>query len=310
MTGTPLENRLDDVCSILEFVLNESAPERPLPALPHAVRELLQEHQLRRRKADVLRDLPPKTVESVLIDLLPLQRGAYDLAEREGIMQLRAKGAKITITHILELITRLKQLCNADPVSGQSAKLEDIEQRLEAIVAEGHRALLFSQFTDETFGVAFAAAKLAAFRPLTYTGALSSVQRVAVEEAFEKNRANKLLILSLKVGGMGLNLQSASYVFHLDRWWNPAIEDQAEARSHRMGQANPVTVYRYTCANTIEERIEDILEEKRELFLEVVDDIGLDVSQALSKAELFGLFGLEVPEDSPPTPGDPISHPT
>src|SRR5207244_1155517 len=104
----------------------------------------------------------------------------------------------------------------------------------------------------------------------------------------------KVLLLSLRAGGLGLNLQAASYVFHLDRWWNPAIEDQAEARAHRLGQTYPVTVYRYVCAGTIEERIAAKLREKRQLFSEYIEDAGLDLSRAFTEVELFDLVGLSL----------------
>ena len=104
-----------------------------------------------------------------------------------------------------------------------------------------------------------------------------------------------LLILSLRAGGQGLNLQEASYVVHFDRWWNPAVERQAEARSHRLGQALPVNVYTYTCEDTIEERIESLLRDKQRLFDELVDGVSLDLRAALSGQELFGLFGLDAP---------------
>jgi hypothetical protein len=100
-------------------------------------------------------------------------------------------------------------------------------------------------------------------------------------------------VLSLRAGGVGLNLQEASYVFHLDRWWNPAIERQAEDRTHRMGQTYPVTVFKYTAIGTIEERINDVLAGKQRLFDEVVDDVSLDLGVGLTRDELFGLFGLE-----------------
>jgi Restriction endonuclease/Helicase conserved C-terminal domain len=105
-----------------------------------------------------------------------------------------------------------------------------------------------------------------------------------------------VLILSLRAGGQGLNLQDASYVFHFDRWWNPAVEQQAEARSHRMGQRYPVHVYTYISENTIEERIEQVLKEKQLLFDAIVDDATLDLSTRLSSDELFGLFDLRNPQ--------------
>ena len=105
-----------------------------------------------------------------------------------------------------------------------------------------------------------------------------------------------MLILSLRAGGLGLNLQEASYVFHLDRWWNPAVERQAEDRSHRIGQTVKVNVIKYYCTETIEERIDAILTTKQELFDQLIDDVSLDLSKQLSQDELYGLFGLERPE--------------
>jgi SNF2 family DNA or RNA helicase len=96
----------------------------------------------------------------------------------------------------------------------------------------------------------------------------------------------------LRAGGLGLNLQEASYVFHLDRWWNPAVERQAEDRSHRMGQAVKVNVIKYSCTDTMEERIDAILERKQSLFDELIDDVSLDLSTLMNRQELFGLFGL------------------
>jgi SNF2 family DNA or RNA helicase len=196
---------------------------------------------------------------------------------------------------VLELIIRLKQICNADPLTGASAKLDDIAGRLAVLVAQGHRALVFSQFTGGDFGVGRAARHLRGFNPLVYVGGMSARERDAVIQEFRANRRHQVLILSLRAGGFGLNLQDASYVFHLDRWWNPATERQAEDRTHRIGQTVPVTVFRYTALNTIEERIEQVLAQRQKLFDEVVDDVSVDLSSALSAEELFGLFGLNPP---------------
>lgn len=298
MTGTPLENNVDELASIMEFVdYSDGSFVRYVPGP-----ELLTRHrelQLRRRKADVLQDLPPKQVVSVSLPLLRHQQHAYLAAERDGVIQLQAKGTAVRIQHVLELITRLKQLCNIDPVSGESAKLEDLSERLAVLKAEGHRALLFSQYTDDRFGVAAVARLLASYKPLTYTGGMSGTERDSVIQQFKSNPDHLLLILSLKAGGVGLNLQEASYVFHIDRWWNPAVERQAEDRSHRMGQTFPVTVYKYTCVNTIEERIEQLLAGKQQLFDEIVDDVSLDLASRLNANELFGLFGLERPNTVP-----------
>jgi superfamily II DNA or RNA helicase len=295
MTGTPLENKLDDLASILEFVDHtddgSSRTYAPSVALMQRHREL----QLRRRKADILKELPPKRVIGLMLQLLPKQRIAYERAERDGLFQLQAHGAAIQIAHVLELITRLKQLCNRDPVSGESAKMRDNHERMEILADEGHRALVFSQYTDDQFGVAALARTLHDFNPLCYTGALSNRERDAVIRRFHEDEAHGALILSLRAGGVGLNLQDASYVFHLDRWWNPAVERQAEDRSHRMGQRFPVTVFKYTCVDTIEERIERILAEKQQLFDEIVDETTFGLDARLTRDDLFRALGLEPP---------------
>ena len=295
LTGTPLENSLEDVISLLEFLHGEPGAPPKIPAAPAEIVTQLRATQLRRKKEDVLRDLPPKQINELVLDLPPAQRTAYDRAEKEGILRLAQYGADLSITHVLELITRLKQICNVDPASGESAKFRDIAQRMETLTQEGHRALIFSQFTDETFGVARLAHVLRAYHPLEFTGSLSPARRADVVQRFMSDPAYKVLLLSLRAGGVGLNLQAASYVFHLDRWWNPAIEEQADSRAHRMGQPYPVTIFRYICAGTIEERIDATLKAKRKLFADLVDDVTLDITHALTADELFQLFGLSTP---------------
>jgi SNF2 family DNA or RNA helicase len=154
---------------------------------------------------------------------------------------------------------------------------------------------LFSQYTDDRFGVAAAEATFQEFNPLTYTGSLSSSDRDAVIQQFKRDPTHRALILSLRAGGVGLNLQDASYVFHIDRWWNPAVERQAEDRTHRLGQHYPVTVIKYTCQDTIEERIEQILSEKQQLFDELIDDVSLDLAVHLTRDDLFRVVKLDPP---------------
>ncbi len=293
LTGTPIENHEEELASILEFVDHQdsSAPRRYRPGVELSARH--RELQLRRRKGDVLDDLPPKRIARVPIALSRSQRASYDRAERDGIIYLKSLGAEVSVRHVLELVARLKQICNADPQTGESSKLEDVKDRLEQLTAQGHRALVFSQYTSDTSGVAAAVRCLREFNPLAFTGALTREERTAVVDRFRADQAHKVLVLSLRAGGLGLNLQEASYVFHLDRWWNPALERQAEDRSHRIGQTVKVNVIAYSCTGTIEERIDAILQRKQALFDEVVDDVSLDLSARMNRGELLGLFGLE-----------------
>ena len=304
LTGTPIENSEEELASIMEFVDHDGKepPKRYFPGI-----ELLNRHrelQLRRKKSEVLEDLPPKLETKLTIELGPSQFASYKKAEEDGIVFLRSLGTEVRVRHVLELLTRLKQICNVDPETGESSKLDDIRERLLKLSAQGHKALIFSQYTNEVSGVAAAASLLPEFNPLTLTGDTPLEERSTVIERFRSRDEQKVLIISLRAGGLGLNLQEASYVFHLDRWWNPAVERQAEDRAHRMGQTVKVNVIKYSCARTIEERIDQILVRKQGLFDTLIDDVSLDLSTSLSGEELFGLFGLERYVEQHPTTAD------
>ena len=292
LTGTPIENHEEDLASIMEFVDcdGKTPPKRYLPGA--ALLKRHREVQLRRKKSDVLKDLPPKLETKLTIALRPEQWASYEKAEREGIVFLKSLGKEVGIGHMLELITRLKQICNADPRTGSSSKLDDIRDRLRELTAQGHKALIFSQYVNDISGVAAAAIYLREFNPLVLTGDTPLEERSSLLNRFKARDEHKAIIISLRAGGLGLNLQEASYVFHLDRWWNPAVERQAEDRSHRLGQKVKVNVIKYSCVDTIEERIDRILEKKQELFDKVVDDVSLDLSARLSREEMLELFGL------------------
>jgi len=295
LTGTPLENKVDELASIMEFVDHTESGEirhyQPGPELEQRHKEL----QLRRKKSEVLLDLPPKQVTKIKIGLGKKQQASYDKAETEGVVHLRDLGREITVTHVLELITRLKEICNSDPESGQSSKFDDIKERIARLEEQGHKALVFSQYTSEAYGVKAVVSALQDFEPLSLDGSMHHADRAATIQRFKELDKHKVLVISLRAGGQGLNLQEASYVFHLDRWWNPAVERQAEDRAHRFGQTMPVNVIKYSCVGTIEERIDEILEDKQDLFDRMIDDVSLDISKSLTGKQLFGLFGLESP---------------
>ena len=296
LTGTPLENSIEDLAAVLALVRGGEDDPTPAGLLSGAaLRTRQRDVQLRRRRSDVLPELPPKTVTRIPLTLTGRQRESYDRAEREGVIGLRQRGAAVRVENVLELLIRLKQICNVDPVSGRSAKLDDLAERIETLDAEGHRALIFTQFIDERHGARAIARRLQAYHPLLYTGDLTPAEREEVVKRFRNEPEHAALILSLQTGAEGLNLQSASYVFHFDRWWNPARERQAEGRSHRLGQTRPVHVYTYVCENTVEERIDAALRNKQRLFDEVVDGVSLELTSAFDAGELFGLFGLAPP---------------
>ena len=288
LTGTPIENNEEELASIIEFVDHDGGHYQPGATLQARHRQL----QLRRKKSDVLTDLPPKLEQKLTIELTSEQRASYQRAEQEGVVHLRELGEDVTVQHVFALITKLKQICNADPETGVSSKLEDIRDRLEQLAAQGHKALVFSQYVDGPFGVHATVNYLRQFSPLSLTGDMSLEEREDTINRFKSGDEHKALVLSLRAGGLGLNLQEASYVFHLDRWWNPAVERQAEDRSHRIGQTVKVNVIKYSCADTIEQRIDEVLEQKQELFAQLVDDVSLDLSTRLNQAELLRLFGL------------------
>ena len=290
-----MENDEEELASIMEFVDYDEEQGRRRYSAGLALRQRHRELQLRRKKEEVLADLPPKLVTKIPIELGARQRRSYERAEQEGIVHLRELGQEVRVQHVLELISRLKQICNAEPETGESGKFADIHDRIQTLAAQGNRALVFSQYRRAGFGVEAVAGALKEFNPLTFTGAQSLDERRDIINRFRRDDRHKVLVVSLRAGGVGLNLQEASYVFHLDRWWNPAVERQAEDRTHRYGQTVPVHVFKYSCVNTIEERIDRILQRKQELFDELVDDVSIDLSAALTASELFGLFGLEAP---------------
>ena len=290
LTGTPIENTPDDLVGIFEFL---SPGYLRSGTAPRRMAELVREHILRRTKDMVLTDLPPKMFRDAELDLSPEQRATYELAENEGVMQLNAMGDQITIQHVFELVLRLKQICNFDPATGASSKLERLEADLEEVAASGKKAIVFSQWVK---CLEILKHQLRRFGPLEYHGQVPSKQRDGVLKQFQEDPSKHVILMSYGAGSVGLNLQFCEYVFLFDRWWNPAVEDQAINRAHRIGAAGPVTVTRMLSLATIEERINQVLEHKRELFAQIIGQNSAPASLGLSQAEIFGLFNLRTPK--------------
>jgi SNF2 family DNA or RNA helicase len=288
LTGTPLENRPEDLISIFSFL--EPGLIRGVPELDR-LRELTQPLVLRRLKEQVLEQLPPKFIRDTQIDLSAAQRETYEAAERDGVLRLNELGDAITISNVFELILRLKQICNFDPATGESAKLEQLGTDLEEIAASGRKALIFSQWVETLQRLS---RELADYRPLEFHGGLSANERNRVVEEFRSSPDRHALLLSYGAGSVGLNLQFAQYVFLFDRWWNPAVEDQAINRVHRIGQTEPVFVTRFVATQTIEERIIEVLDRKRALMNEVVPGTEPARKLSLNEEEIFSLLDIRV----------------
>ncbi|MBP85989.1 MAG: helicase [Planctomycetaceae bacterium] len=291
LTGTPIENSSEDLVGIFEFLspgyLHSGMTARRMG-------KAAGDYILRRTKDRVMTDMPPKLFRDAELDLSPEQWASYKTAEDEGIVQLEDMGSELTIQHVFELVLRLKQICNFDPATGASSKLERLEADLEEVVASGRKAIVFSQWVKTLDKMRD---RLKRFGTLEYHGKIPSKKRDGVISQFKEDPSKHVILMSYGAGSVGLNLQFCRYVFLFDRWWNPAIEDQAINRAHRIGVAGSVTVTRMLTLGTIEERINQVLEEKRALFDIILSQTGAPSSYGLSKDEVFGLFNLKLPKN-------------
>jgi SNF2 family DNA or RNA helicase len=309
LTGTPLENHLGELFSVVDLVfpglLGDEATFRERfrkPIEGHrdgdrlaALGRLLAPFLLRRTRGAVLRELPPREEITEYIDLSAEERRRY-LALRRACEEQFTKRkpdetqAQMRIA-LFAALTRLRQLaCDArlvDPsFEGSGTKLGRAVEIVSELAAEGNRALVFSQFTQFLDKVR-AALEAAGLRVAYLTGETPTTKRRAIIDAFQAGSYD-VFCVSLLAGGTGLNLTKASYVVHLDPWWNPAAEEQATSRAHRMGQTDPVTVYRLVSRGTIEEAVLDLHAKKRELADAVLE--GKGSTKAVSSAELLELL--------------------
>jgi len=292
LSGTPLENKVEDVVSIFDC-LHPPLFKGDLSASPYHVKRAIEPYFLRRRLADVHDDLPKKEPHEIWLDLIPEQRRAYDEAESAGRGQLTQPGA--TRVHVFALINNLKQICNLDPGTGASCKLEYLQDQLEIIAENDRKALVFSHYPKVT--LERIQPELLSYDPALFDGRLSDSRREALLHDFQEGSSPRVMLMSVRAGGLGITLTRANYVFHYDHWWNPAVAYQAEARAHRFGQERVVFVYHMYTTDTIEKRIYDLLAQKQYLFDTVIDDLSEEkIKTTFSDEDLFGLFDVKPPQ--------------
>ncbi|GAF82786.1 unnamed protein product, partial [marine sediment metagenome] len=205
--------------------------------------------------------------------------------------------AGATRMHVFARITELKKICNLDPVSGASCKLEYLLDQLDSITESDQKALIFSQFPNLTLRKI--KPELSPFDPDIFDGTLSDARREELIRRFQEQSSPKILLMSVRAGGLGITLTRANHVFLYDHWWNPAAQVQAVYRAYRIGQERDVFVYDMYTTDTIEERIYDKLAEKKRLFRVVIDDLSEEqIKSTFSDEDLFGLFDLKPPEQA------------
>jgi len=316
LTGTPVENRLSELWSIIEFanpgLLGRFAHFRERYAVPierwrdrdaaARLRRIVAPFMLRRTKSDpaVAAGLPPKIEATVACTLTREQATLYQAAVRtlldeDGLGQgIERRG------RILKLLTALKQICNPPapylsepgPLAGRSGKLARTTEMLAEVVDAGDRALVFTQYRE--MGDLLVRHLTATLRlpsvPFLH-GGVARARRDAMVDAFQDGSNPPLLVVSLKAGGTGLNLTAATHVVHYDRWWNPAVEDQATDRAYRIGQDRTVNVHKLVTGGTLEERIATLLDDKRALADAVVGT-GETWLTELSDDDIWALVAL------------------
>jgi superfamily II DNA or RNA helicase len=318
VTGTPVENRLADLWSIMEFanpgLLGTSLTFKARYAEPierrgdevaaERLKRLTGPFVLRRVKTDrsIISDLPEKLEMEVLCNLTAEQASLYQAVVQDMMGKIEQSEGIERRGLVLATMTKLKQVCNhpahllrdGSRLAGRSGKLARLEEVLDEVLASDEKALLFTQYAE--FGGMLRAHLSARFgREVAFLhGGLPKIERDALVTRFQSDEpsAPHLFVLSLKAGGTGLTLTAANHVVHVDRWWNPAVEDQATDRAFRIGQKRNVQVRKFVCAGTVEEKIATMIAEKRGLAAKIVGT-GEGWLTELSTSDLRDLFALE-----------------
>ena len=300
-TGTPIENRIDEIWALFR-ILNPGllgtrksfdkaySGLEDLEDKRESLRRLLSPFILRRLKSQVLKDLPPRTDVNLMVEMSKDEKLHYESLRVHALERLENSKQSDAISILTEL-TRLRLACChprlVDPDSRlEGAKLKALLRLLQDLKDSGHRALIFSQFVGHLTVVKEELDRVGCSY-LYLDGSTPAKSRGKLVKKFQEGEEDFFLI-SLMAGGTGLNLTAANYVVHLDPWWNPAVEDQASDRAHRIGQKQPVTVYRLITKGTIEEKILELHKDKRELADTLLS--GTDKAGKLSSEELLKLM--------------------
>ena len=317
LTGTPVENRLGDLWSIFDFInpgLLGSAKEftafaKELAKRTHnpygPLRELVRPYILRRLKTDksVISDLPEKTEVKAYCQLTRKQAALYQEGVKELARQLETREEGIDRRGmILSFLMRFKQICNhpsqwlgddewAERDSGKLARLREI---VEVIAARQEKVLLFTQFREVTSHVAVFLETVFGRPGLVLHGETEVKKRQLLVKQFQEDERIPFFVLSLKAGGTGLNLTAASHVVHFDRWWNPAVEDQATDRAFRIGQTKNVLVHKFICRGTLEEKIDELIESKQQMSKDILEGSADLLITEMSNEELLKLVALDI----------------
>ncbi len=294
VTGTPVENHLSDLWSLMQFLnpghmgkLHAFLQRAKNPESRDMIHSLLAPLILRRRKEEVLQDLPSLTEITVPITLSESERHLYEAVRRRALRRLGDQDDSSSPLSVLAELTKLRRLCChpslIHPDFTRSAKLDKLMELLHGLKENAHKVLVFSQYTDVLKIVSREIEEQFGSEPLCLDGSTPAAERDRLVQQFQapQQHEHDFFLISLKAGGSGLNLTAADFVILLDPWWNPATESQAAARAHRMGQQRPVTLYRLVCKNSVEERIMKLHEQKQEL---------IDQLDYLSQGELHELL--------------------